>query len=211
MSKLKIFVFNSFSVNTIVIYDETKECIIIDAGCSNSSEEQILKDFISENNLKPTHLLNTHYHIDHIIGNKFITETYHLKPEAHREGKVFWGNGRMWGAIFGIKENDLIKAESFLQEGDVVKFGNTELQVIETPGHAAGSICFYNKTENYIIVGDLIFLQSVGRTDLPTGNFDLLQEQISQKIFTLPDSTKIIPGHGPFTDVGFEKKNNPFF
>lgn len=210
MSEIKVFTFNAFSVNTLILFDETKECAIIDCGCSNKAEQRELIDFITENNLKPVRLLNTHYHIDHIIGNKFIKETYGISPEAHKDGEVFWDKRKMWTSVFGIAEQDLIKVENFLKEGDVVHFGNIELEVIETPGHAAGSISFYNKQENYVIVGDVLFLQSIGRTDLPTGNSDILIDQIYKKLFTLPDNTKIIPGHGPFSDIGFEKKNNPY-
>lgn len=211
MSEIKVFTFNAFSVNTLVLYDETKECTIVDCGCSNIDEQQQLTRFITNNHLTPVHLLNTHYHVDHIIGNRFIKETYGLVPEAHQAGEVFWEKGRMWGAVFGVAESDMVKAEKYLKENDIVRFGTTELHVLETPGHAAGSLCFYNKKENYVIVGDVLFLQSIGRTDLPTGNHDLLIDQVVKKLFTLPEKTTVIPGHGPFTEIGFEKRNNPFF
>lgn len=210
MIHIKNFVFNVFSVNTLILYDETKECIIVDPGCSTHEEKQQLNFFISDNKLKPVHLINTHYHIDHIIGNSFIKETYNLEPEANHKGEIFWGNKKMWGSIFNINENDFIPTEKFLKEGDIIHFGNSELQVLETPGHADGSICLYSKQDGFVIVGDVLFLQSIGRTDLPTGDLETLKTSIYTKLFTLPDSTTVIPGHGPFTEIGFEKKNNPF-
>ncbi|MDD4847732.1 MAG: MBL fold metallo-hydrolase [Bacteroidales bacterium] len=210
MIQIKVFVFNVFSVNTLVLYDETKECVIIDPGCSTSNEQQELQEFITEHRLKPVHLLNTHYHIDHILGNKWVKETYQIVPEAHAAGQIFWGNKKMWSTIFHINEDDLIPAEKYLSEQEIIHFGNSSLQVIETPGHADGSLSFYSSTDHFVIVGDVLFLQSVGRSDLPTGNFDILKQQIQTKLFVLPDNTKVIPGHGPFTEIGFEKKSNPY-
>jgi glyoxylase-like metal-dependent hydrolase (beta-lactamase superfamily II) len=210
MTQQRIFQFNSFQVNTFVIWDETKECIIIDPGCLSEKERTILTRFIADNQLKPVHLLNTHYHIDHILGNKYVNNYYRLPVEAHSGGSPFWENTSYWAANFGLKHDDLVAPDAYLQNGDEIKFGNSSLKVLYTPGHADGSICFYNKDEKYVIVGDVLFHTSIGRTDLPTGNYDVLKQSIKEKLFTLPDKTVVYPGHGQQTTIGYEKVNNPF-
>jgi glyoxylase-like metal-dependent hydrolase (beta-lactamase superfamily II) len=210
MTQIQIFQFNSYQVNTFVIWDDTKECVIIDPGCFSKEEHSALTRFIEENGLKPVHLLNTHYHIDHVLGNKFIKNHYNLPVEAHQAGSPFWEYGSVWAAGFGIKEDDLVAPDAYLKDGDEVKFGNSSLEVLYTPGHADGSICFYNEADNYVIVGDVLFHTSIGRTDLPTGDYDVLKQKITEKLFTLPDETVVYPGHGPKTTIGFEKMNNPY-
>ena len=210
MTHIKIFQFNSFQVNTFVIWDDSKECVIIDPGCFPEAECNVLTGFIVENGLHPVRLLNTHYHIDHILGNKFLKNHYRLSVEAHQAGNPFWTNGEIWAATFGVNEDDLVAPDAYLQDGDVVKFGHSTLKVLYTPGHADGSICFYNENDRYVIVGDVLFHTSIGRTDLPTGNYDLLKQSITEKLFTLPDDVTVYPGHGPKTTIGFEKENNPF-
>jgi len=210
MTEKHIFQFNSFQVNTFVIWNERKECIIIDPGCLSEKECKILTRFIDDNQLKPVRLLNTHYHIDHILGNKFVKNHYQLPVEAHQAGRAFWENASVWAANFGVNKDELVAPDTYLQDGDEIKFGNSSIKVLYTPGHADGSICFYNKNENYVIVGDVLFHTSIGRTDLPTGNYDLLKQSIFDKLFTLPNETVVYPGHGPKTTIGFEKMNNPF-
>ena len=210
MTEKHIFQFNSFQVNTFVVWDETKECIIIDPGCLSEKECKVLTRFIAENHLQPVRLVNTHYHIDHILGNKFVKNYYRLPVEAHQAGKAFWDNASVWAANFGMNQDDLVAPDAYLQDGDEIKFGHSSLKVLYTPGHADGSICFYNKDENYVVVGDVLFHTSIGRTDLPTGNYDILRQSITEKLFTLPDETVVYPGHGPKTTIGFEKMHNPF-
>lgn len=210
MTEIKIFHFNDLEVNTFVIWDETNECVIIDAGCIAEPECNALTRFISEKELVPVHLLTTHYHIDHIMGNKFVKNTYNLPIEAHEAGKIFWEQGDMWANSFGIDPKELVPADRFLKDGDVITFGNSSLKVLYTPGHADGSVCFYNERDGYVIVGDVLFYSSIGRTDLPSGNYDTIKESIHQKLFTLPDNTVVYPGHGPKTTIGYEKMHNPF-
>ena len=210
MTQIQIFQFNSFQVNTFVIWDDTKECVIIDAGCFSEAEYDVLTAFIAEHGLKPVRLLTTHYHIDHILGNKYLKDYYRLSVEAHQAGKPFWGDASIWAATFGVNQDDLVAPDAYLQDGDEVKFGNSSLKVLYTPGHADGSICFYNKNDRYVIAGDVLFHTSIGRTDLPTGNYDVLKQSIMEKLFTLPDDVTVYPGHGPKTTIGFEKVNNPF-
>lgn len=210
MIEIKRFVFNFFQVNTFVLYDETKECVIIDPGCINPAEQKELTDFINDNNLKPVKLLNTHSHIDHILGDVFVSQSYGLKPDIHKGGLPFMERIIESANAFDIVIEEVPEPGKFLNDGDVVKFGNSSLKVLYTPGHADGSICFYSKDQNFVIVGDVLFNQSIGRTDLPTGDFDLLASSIKEKLYTLPDETVVYPGHGPETNIGFEKRNNPF-
>jgi glyoxylase-like metal-dependent hydrolase (beta-lactamase superfamily II) len=210
MIKIERFIFNLFEVNTYVLYDETKESVIIDPGCYESAEQNRLKKFIEEKGLKPVRLLNTHTHIDHILGNQFIVNQYNIKPEIHEKGLIFLNKLPDTAVGFGMIVNEVPQPGNFINDGDIIKFGNSRLKVLYTPGHANGSVCFYNEEQKFVIVGDVLFNQSIGRTDLPTGDFDLLNKSIEEELFTLPDDVIVYPGHGPETTIGFEKINNPY-
>ncbi|MFW5663775.1 MAG: MBL fold metallo-hydrolase [bacterium] len=210
MVQIKTIPFNPFQVNTYVLYDETGECAIIDAACYGGHEEKMLKDFIEQQNLKPVLLVNTHCHIDHILGNNFVAENWSLKPLIHKDGTEFLANAVEYGQTFGFETDPPVMPEEFLTDGQIIRFGNQELQVLETPGHAAGSICLYHRKEQFVIAGDVLFHNSIGRTDLPTGNFETLIQSIQVKLFTLPEETKVYCGHGPTTSIREEKRNNPF-
>ena len=210
MISLKIFVFNSFQVNTYILYDDTKECIIIDPACSSQAEFNIIENFIKENNLKPVAFYNTHCHIDHVVGNYFIDKYYKIPLGIHKAGLGTLKLSKVYGLAMGLHIEKIIKPSFFLNEGDEVKFGNSVLKVLYTPGHLDGSICFYSEKDKFVIVGDVLFHQGIGRTDLPTGNYDLLISSIKTKLFILPDSTVVYPGHGESTSIGYEKKFNPF-
>lgn len=210
MLTIRPFIFNSFGVNTYVLYDESLECIIIDPACEDPDEEAQLAGFIGANKLKPVRLINTHTHIDHILGNAFISEKYDLLPEMHADAVIFLETARQAGAAFGVRIEKVIFPVNFLKDGDIVSFGNSSLRILFTPGHAAGSICLVCDAESFVITGDVLFQESIGRTDLPTGDLDQLLASIREKLFTLPDSFKVYPGHGPATSIGFERCNNPF-
>ncbi len=210
MLNIERFVFNPFQVNTYVLWDDTGECIIIDPGCYTEPEMGELDDFIRRNDLKPVRLLNTHCHIDHIAGLATVSRKYGLKPEAHTDGALFIRHAEQTGYIYGFDRLETIDPEIPLKEGDIIRFGQSELNVIETPGHADGSICFISHSGKFIITGDVLFSQSIGRTDLPTGNYEKLIKNIREKILTLPVDYKVYPGHGPETTVGFEAYANPF-
>lgn len=210
MIQISTFTFNSFGVNTYLLYDETKECLIVDPASQYTQEEQELSGFIEANGLKPVRMINTHAHIDHILGNTFVCEKYNLKPEAHFAGLKFYEVAPSSGSVFGISVGKVIMPVDFLKEGDIVKIGNFSLKVLYTPGHADGSICLVNDEGSFVITGDVLFQESIGRTDLPTGNLDKLLESIRLKLFILPDQYIVYPGHGPTTTIGFEKRNNPF-
>ncbi len=203
-------VFNSFGVNTYILSDNTGKCLIVDPACSGPGEESRLAAYIAGNELTPLGMVNTHFHIDHILGNTFACKSYNLQPLCHAGSKLLWETAESYGLAFGLKIENMITPVDFVEEGDSIPFGNASLQVLYTPGHADGSICLVNHDEKYVISGDVLFRDSIGRTDLPTGNFDVLYESITRKLFTLPDDYTVYPGHGPETTIGYEKRNNPF-
>ena len=208
---IKIFTFNQFFENTFIISDSTNECIIIDPGCYDKNEKQILQDYILSNNLVPTRLINTHCHIDHILGNNFVSKTWDLELEIHHKDIDLLRNSKNIADLYGFVnyENSPI-TNKFLVEGDIIEFGKSKLEVLFTPGHAPGHISLYSKNENFIISGDVLFNNSIGRTDLPGGNYSTLIDTIKSKILCLDDSTVVYCGHGPSTTVGKERVNNPF-
>lgn len=209
--KVKQFTFNFFAENTYVLYDDTKECVIIDPGCYHKEEKQELKSFIDDNGLKPVKLLNTHCHLDHIFGNKFIAETYSLDLYCHPKEVEWIAQAPQYSkAMYNIEVEPSPMPKYFLNDGDEVSFGTTTLKVLLAPGHSVGSIVFYNKESKTAIVGDVIFKQSVGRTDLPGGDANELAKSIKTKIYTLPNDTVLYPGHMDETTVGEEKMLNPF-
>jgi glyoxylase-like metal-dependent hydrolase (beta-lactamase superfamily II) len=202
--------FNDFGVNTYLLSDATRECIIIDAACHTSDEEQQLTQLIRQEQLMPVKLINTHSHIDHILGNHFVKETYNIPLLAHAKGDTFIKTAAGSASVFGFQLKGTVYPDIYLEEGHKVSFGESSLDVLYTPGHADGSICLYSEKDKILISGDVLFRDSIGRTDLPTGDYDILNEQIKTKIFTLPDETVVYPGHGPVTSVGEEAMNNPF-
>jgi hydroxyacylglutathione hydrolase len=210
MISIKFFTFNPFAENTYLLYDETKECVIIDPGCYGPAEQQQMDAFISEKGLKPVKLLNTHCHIDHILGIYFTVDKYKLELYMHREDLPVLKSGSVVAEAYGFKLDPPPDPSHFLEEGDTVTFGNSSLNVIFTPGHSPGSITFYSKNDNFAIVGDVLFNQSIGRSDLPGGDHNTLISSIKNKLFPLGDSVLIYPGHGEKTTIGFEKQYNPF-
>lgn len=210
MLTVQSFTFNPVQENTYVVYNDKKECCIIDPGCYFASEEQELKSYIVNNGLQPVYLLNTHCHLDHIFGNRFVSKTFGLELYMHRLDKpvLEYGpvSGQMWQLPFDNYDGPL----HFLEEGDVVKLGEDELRILFTPGHSPGSISFYNQPEKFIISGDVLFQGSIGRTDLPGGDFETLEESIKTKMYTLPADVIVYSGHGPSTTIGDEMKTNPF-
>ena len=203
--------FNTFQENTFILWDNTTDCIIIDPGCYERNEELELVDFINKNNLNPVKLINTHCHIDHILGNKFVSEKWDLELYMNKiDLPLLEGSGdiaRMYG-FENYKGSPYPK--HYLEEGDILEFGESKLEILFTPGHAPGHICLFNKEEGFIVSGDVLFNGSIGRTDLPGGDHATLLESIRQQLFTLPDDFVVYCGHGPETQIGFEKQNNPF-
>lgn len=208
---VKSFTFNPFQENSYILSDDTRKCIIVDPGCYNNSEEQELLDYINENNLEPVRLINTHAHIDHVFGNRFIAEKFKLPLELHLLDVPVLEMAEQSAMKYGLEYTPSPKASVFIEEGDMVDFGNTKLDVLHVPGHAPGHIVLYNKSDKVIIGGDVLFRGSIGRTDLPGGNHDDLITNIKEKLFTLEDDIVVFSGHGPETSIGYEKTHNPFF
>lgn len=210
MIELKMFTFNPVQENTYVLWNEKREAIIIDPGCYFTAEQETLQDFIKEQNLTPVKILNTHCHFDHVFGLKWAANTFnigvYLHPIAEKELDFAASSAVQWG--FGIAKYN--GSFHYLNHGDIIKFGDNELKVLYTPGHSPGSICFYCQKQNFIIDGDVLFLQSIGRTDFPGSDHQQLLQSIKDHLFTLPGETVVYPGHGPHTTIGYEKKNNPF-
>ena len=210
MLQIKVLTFNAVQENTYVLYNEFKECIIVDPGCYSDEEKEALKDFIEKNGLQPKMLINTHCHLDHVFGNKYVAEAYQLTLQIHKNEEEMLqmapGSGLMFNLPFDNYTGQLI----FLKEDDIISLHDDALKVIEAPGHSPGSICFYCEKQKFIIGGDVLFYQSIGRTDLPGGNHESLIKNIKEKLFLLPDDVKVYPGHGPATTIGDEKKYNPY-
>jgi len=210
MIRIERFTFNTFMVNTYLLYDETGECIVVDAACFDEPEKEMLSSFLADHKLKLVRNINTHCHIDHVLGNDFIKQNYGIGPEYHEASVPFFHVAKEIGQSFGYNLHRIPEPQGFLGDGTEVTFGNSALTVFYTPGHADGHVCFYNKEQGFVLTGDVLFKDTVGRTDLPSGNFDLLMKSIRTKLFTLPDNTVVYPGHGPETTIGYEKINNPF-
>ena len=210
MLQIKSFVFSPIQENTYVLYNEFKECIIIDPGCYFDEEKDLLKTFIDENKLKPVLFLNTHCHLDHVFGNKFVSETYNLTLHLHEKEQQVLAFAPTSGLMYNMPFDNYTGNFLLLKEGDVINVGDDKLTVIETPGHSPGSVCFYCKKQNFVIGGDVLFQGSIGRTDLPGGNHQTLLDSIRLKLFVLPDETVVYNGHGSETSIGEEKKHNPF-
>ncbi len=209
--KVKKFTFNPFQENTYILYDKTHECIIIDPGCYEKNEREEIKKFISENNLEIKKIINTHCHIDHILGNQFIHEKWGANLYIHSLDMPLLENAKSTADLYGLKKYiNSPNPIKFLKENQTIKFGVTELKILFTPGHAPGHICLYNKKNNILIAGDVIFQGSIGRTDLPGGNYNILINSIKTKILCLPDITQIYCGHGPSTNLKYEIEHNPF-
>lgn len=210
MITVHFFTFSPFGENTYILFDETNQCVIIDPGCYDNRERAELANFITNKKLTPVKLLNTHCHLDHVFGNAFAAETYQLKLEAHKNETPILDAFLRTASIYGLNAAPSPDIGVFLQEGDVISFGNSSLEILFTPGHSPGSITFFNRAQQFMISGDVLFNRSIGRTDLPGGNHNTLIESIQQKLFPLGDEFKVYSGHGPVTSIGFERVNNPY-
>lgn len=210
MLTIKQFTFSPVQENTYVIYNDQGWCAIVDPGCYFTNERNDLREFIEQNKLSAKYLLNTHCHLDHVFGNKFVHDTWGLPLHLHALEKPVLdfapASGLKWGLPFDNYSGELI----FLGEGDLIGLGADRLEVLFTPGHSPGSISFYCREQRFILSGDVLFRQSIGRTDLPGGDFDTLVNSIQTRLFVLPDDTVVYSGHGPATTTGYEKKHNPF-
>jgi hydroxyacylglutathione hydrolase len=210
MLQIQSFIFNPIQENTYIVFNELKQCIIIDPGCYFDEEKERLQSFITINQLQPALLLNTHCHLDHTFGNKFISETYNLSLHIHPLEKKMLDLGPASGLMYNLPFDNYDGELIYLDEKEKIKMGDDELDILFTPGHSPGSVCFYCKKQDFVISGDVLFQRSIGRADLPGGDYDALINSIRTKLFVLPDETEIYSGHGINTTIGEEKLYNPF-
>jgi len=211
MIQIRPFTFNPFQENSYLLYDDSKEVLIIDAGCSNRREEAQIRDFIQENDLKASKLLNTHAHIDHVLGNKFIYDEYGLKTHLSLKEMPIFKAAEQTAKLYGLNYQHFDEIEAHVEEGDQIKWGLSRLETLWVPGHSPGHLVFYHREQNFMIGGDVLFRGSIGRTDLPGGDHDTLLKMIREKVFSLDEGMKVYSGHGEPTTIGYEKKNSPFF
>jgi hydroxyacylglutathione hydrolase len=210
MATVQYFVNNPYQENTYLLFDESRECVIIDPGMYTSAEQNEVVNFIKDNDLKPVLLLNTHCHIDHVLGNKFVFDQYGLKPSFHKGEAEVLEAVIAYAPAMGIRYDASPIPDAYLTDTGTISFGNTKLRLIFAPGHSPAHLCFYDEAANQLIGGDVLFRNSIGRTDLPGGNHNLLIKNIKEKLFFLPDNCTVYPGHGPETTIGYEKQHNPF-
>jgi glyoxylase-like metal-dependent hydrolase (beta-lactamase superfamily II) len=207
---IKTFVFNPFQENTYLLYDETGEAAIVDAGCSNDFERRSLLSFIDANKLKPKRLINTHGHVDHLLGVASMSKFFNLPLEIHHKESDLIKLAPAQAQMFGLQYEPLSENINYFSESDCILFGTSNLEIRFVPGHSSGSVAFYSQPDNFIITGDVLFNGSIGRTDLPGGSFDILMHSIKTQLLTLNDNVMVFPGHGPYTHIGTEREQNPF-
>ena len=211
MLQIKIFTFNTFQENTYLLYSENKECVIFDPGCYEKNEEESLLLFIKENGLKPLKIINTHCHIDHVLGNKFLKDHFGIPLIIPELEDPVYKSVKTYSDLYGFNMYQEAQIDGFITENDKINIGDSELQILSAPGHSPGHLIFVSNEQKFIIGGDVLFQGSIGRTDLPGGNHEQLLESIKTKLFTLPNEFIVYPGHGASTNIGFEKMHNPFF
>ena len=209
MLQIKTLVFNQFCENTYLVFDETKDCVIIDPGCSCTPEVKQLCRYIDDNQLNIKMIINTHGHIDHVVGNTALVEKYGVAVAAGTDAKDDFTEARRQAKLIGFPLNDLVNPpDKTLEEGDIIPVGNGSLEVIATPGHAKGSISLYAEMEDVVFTGDALFCRSIGRTDLMGGDYEELCRSIKEKLFRLPADTTVLSGHGEATTIGEERDFN---
>jgi hydroxyacylglutathione hydrolase len=210
MLHLQRFTFNPLQENTYVLYHTNGDCVIIDPGCYEEDEKEALANFIEHKNLTVSKLLNTHCHVDHVLGNSFVKERYQVKLHIHELDEPVLRSVKVYAPHYGFFQYEESEPDVFLSEGNTIQVGGVDLHILFVPGHAPGHIAFYQPEQKFLIAGDVLFYNSIGRTDLPGGNYNTLISSIHQKLFILPEDVTVYPGHGPETTIGFEKRTNPF-
>ncbi len=211
MVQVQTFVFNPFSENTYLLHDETGEAIIIDPGCYDRSEVNELAAYIEEHGLKPVQIVNTHAHIDHVLGVAALKRKYGIPFALHKLDEPLLKAVKTYASNYGFSAFEEPEIDNFIKEGETVEFGNASLKIIFVPGHAPGHVAFVSDADKFVIGGDVLFRMSIGRTDLPGGDHGTLLKSIREQMFTLPDDYTVYAGHMEPTTIGFEKRNNPFF
>lgn len=208
--KIEKFVFNVFQVNTYLIYDDSGEGLLIDPSCNSSKEKKELETFIFEKAIKIMAIVNTHGHVDHLPGVAYFKEKYEIPFYMSQEDEFLLSQAQAFGAGFGMEIEKPPIPDFYLKEGEILKFGAEQVEIIHVPGHSPGSMVIYSSKSKILITGDVLFAGSIGRTDLPGGNYDQLIDGIKNKLLIFANETKVFPGHGPATTIGKEKELNPF-
>ncbi|HTJ10766.1 MAG TPA: MBL fold metallo-hydrolase [Dinghuibacter sp.] len=210
MFAVQVFTFSPIQENTYVLVNEGREGVVIDPGCYDEAEREALADFFSQNGVQPKLLLQTHCHLDHVFGTRWLAGAYDLVPHVHPLEEELLSlapaMGLAWDLPFDGYQGPLV----YLKPGEIIDFGQDRLEVLFVPGHSPGHCCFYCAAQGFVIGGDALFRDSIGRTDLPGGDHETLLRSIRERLFTLPEDTIVLPGHGPGTTIGYEKRNNPF-
>ncbi|WP_226390355.1 MBL fold metallo-hydrolase [Penaeicola halotolerans] len=210
MIHIKTFTFNPFQENTYLLYDDTKEAVLIDPGCYEKYEREELSSFVAKEGLKLKFLLNTHCHIDHVLGNQWAKNTFQIPLIMHEADLPVLASIPSYASNYGFQQYEASQPDRFVDEGDVISFGESRLSIRFVPGHAPGHIVFISEADGFCIAGDTLFSGSIGRTDLPGGDHETLLSAIQEKLYTLADDMVVYPGHGPSTTIGKEKSTNPF-
>lgn len=210
MIHIHYFTFSPFAENTYILWDETKEAVIIDPGCLAQYEKEELADFVADNQLTVKHLLQTHTHLDHVFGSAFVKRKFGVKMLMHKNEIPVLDNVESRCIMWNIKGYEPVEADGFIDEGDVIKFGNSELEILFVPGHAPGHLAFVNHAQKFVIGGDVLFRGSVGRTDFPLCSYTDLMNSIKTKFMALDDDYKVYAGHNDPTTIGLERRTNPF-
>ena len=210
MISIETFVFNPFMENTYLLFDHTGECIIVDAGCYEKEEKEELTDFISEKGLTPVRLVNTHCHVDHVLGLAFLKSRYDIPFSIHKLEKPLLHATETQGKVFGLVAGPAAVPDDFLEDGDRITFGESSLGAIHVPGHSPGSLVLYCREDAFMLSGDVLFSGSIGRSDLPGGDHETLVHSIHEKLMVLDPDTRVFPGHGPDTSIASERDSNPF-
>jgi len=212
MAQIKCFVFNHIEVNTYLVYDETLSCVVIDPGMETAEENEVFTSFINRNNLKIKAVLLTHTHIDHISGLRCLYDLYKTPVYLHEDAKKILHQAEIYASVMGFETGNLEDIPvTTIDHGGIITFGQSQIEALFVPGHAAGSLCFCIHSDKAVFSGDALFNRSIGRTDLPSGNFQQLLDNLRTKVLSLPDDYTVFPGHGPETTIGYEKEHNPFF
>jgi hydroxyacylglutathione hydrolase len=211
MISIKKFVFSPFQENTYIVYNQHKNAIVVDPGCYENQEKEALKSFIKTEGLTVKKLINTHCHLDHVFGNRFVCDTYQVLPEYHKLDEPTMKMAPISASMYGIPGfEESPKCEEYLMENTVLSLDEDEFELRFCPGHAPGHLVLINHSQKLVIGGDVLFRASIGRTDLPGGNHQALIDSIKSQLFTLSDDFLVYSGHGPETTIGYEKENNPF-
>ncbi|NNJ56353.1 MAG: MBL fold metallo-hydrolase [Bacteroidia bacterium] len=202
--------YGPFAENTYILSDADNQAIIIDPGMYHPQENTAFFEYLNAKSLVPVRMILTHAHLDHVFGVNWVNSNYNLSPELNQDDKIIYDNAALVANQYGLQMEKLVPATIGLEDGSQIAFGGSTLDVIFAPGHSPGSVCFYSKEDGFVIGGDVLFQGSIGRTDLPGGNFETLITSIKSRLLVLPDNTIVYSGHGPLTNIGQERISNPF-